>query len=583
MPGTTRATGSALPIALVGLLAAMALSCGGSGGGGGGFSGGIGGSGISQGAISGFGSVFVTGVEWVTSATTTVVVDDQVATESDLQLGMVVLVQGTRTGTASADRVEFDEDVEGPIESIVDVGNDGDVKQLQVLGTTVLAERGSAVYDGVSFDTLMVGDVIEVSGFFDPAGVLDASRIERKGTLVLGTTVVEIHGVVSGFAGGTTFTVDGIAITFDPSGVTTDLSDAPGGPLNGQTVEVKGVLSAAAAITATRIEHENTPLPDAEEAEIEGLISNFANVNSFDVNGIPVSGFGAQLVPNDPSLFGDGVRVEVEGELRSGLLTATRIERRGFDQRIEAALASDLDVDPAAGTLVLLGITVTTDSGTLLEDDLDTPDFSLSDLRGGDFLNVRGVENATGGLLATLIERKDSPDDVKLRGTLDAFDGTTGTLTILGVVVQTDGMTRFENADEVSRTPTEFFAEVQTGDVVEAKDLLDGDQSAIDVADAVEIESVAASSGASGPVFAPIAPAPSSAAAAAAGARSDEASFAGLPPAAAPLAGESTGAGAGAAGAAQGGAPEATVGIVEAVQRFFSRMDEVGRRRATRR
>ena len=75
---------------------------------------------VSQGTITGFGSVIVNGVRYDTS-NATFTIDGSPGTESDLAVGQVVVVSGTinQAGTeGTAASVDFDDAVEGPIESI---------------------------------------------------------------------------------------------------------------------------------------------------------------------------------------------------------------------------------------------------------------------------------------------------------------------------------------------------------------------------------------------------------------------------------------------------------------------------------
>ena len=68
--------------------------------------------------ITGFGSVFVNGVEFDTSGAGFDVDDNPAAMESDLGIGMVVAVTGTVNNdgiTGSASLIEYDEAIEGPI------------------------------------------------------------------------------------------------------------------------------------------------------------------------------------------------------------------------------------------------------------------------------------------------------------------------------------------------------------------------------------------------------------------------------------------------------------------------------------
>jgi len=478
-------------------------------------SGGVGGSGVSKGPVSDFGSIFVAGTEWDTTTANIVINGVPNNSEDAIGLGMVVIVEGTLDAggmSGIADRVSFDDELEGPIATISDVGNDGVAKTLDVLGVEVLVEDGVTVFDGFDFDTMMVDDVVEVSGLVDAGGVIRATRIELKGVLVPGVTQVELKGIVAGLAG-TSFQIGSITVNFDPTGVTTDLTDLENPPLeDGEFIEVEGTIETTGEITALLIETEDDDLPDVDEAEIEGVITRFDPtlpnpLSDLDVAGQRVDASGATLVPADPALYRLDVLVEVEGPIVGGVLIAQKLELRGFDVRIEAEIADAGDIDAAAGTVVLLGVPVQTDQSTQFEDqlrDLDgTALFSSPEgLRAGDFLVVRGVEDPPGTLHATRFKRKAQSDDVKLRGFLEAEDEGAATLTVLGQVIDVSVAT-FEGADDLEITLAEFFMQVMPGDLVEIQDRQDGDDAAIDMADEVEIETPEAGSPGLPPSFFP--------------------------------------------------------------------------------
>ena len=279
------------------------VGCGGAGGGGVasiGGGGGIGGTGItSTGTIDGFGSIFVNGVEFETDESA-VSLDGESSAEDKLRLGMVVTVHGTvnadgKTGTA--EQVVFDDDVQGPVSAIVP-GQDGDSLLLTVLGVEVIAERTGTVFDGVSFDTLAVGDLVEVSGFVENGAQLRATRIEKKSDFVAGSSEVELKGTVSGLTG-TTFTLDTYVVDFSSA----DLSDVPGGSITeGMLVEVRGTLTGS-TIVADRIELEDDDASngpdDGDELSVQGAISNLVDQGHFDVNGVAVDATSATLEPAD--------------------------------------------------------------------------------------------------------------------------------------------------------------------------------------------------------------------------------------------------------------------------------------------
>jgi hypothetical protein len=462
-------------------LVALGCSSGGEGGG-------VGGTGISRGSISGFGSIFVTGTEYDTSGSQ-ILFERVPATAADLRLGMVVQVEGARAAdglSGTAERVVFDDEIEGPIAAISVLS--ADEIDATILGQRVRVERGLTRFDApLSFDTLAPNDLVEVSGFRQGEGEILATFIEKKGVFTPGgTAAVELKGTVSGRAG-TTFAIGSVTVSF--SGTTT-LVDLPGsGPQNGDFVEVEGTLQASGVVAAARIEREGELAGDRDDVELEGIVSGFASLASFRVDGQPVdaSGVGVEFEPADPGFVANGARVEVEGALQGGVLVATKVELRGGEVRVAAEIASAGDVNPAAGTFVLLGIPFHIDASTQLGDDGDDL-LSLADLVAGDFLEVRGIEDGAGGVLATEVARDDDGDSVRLRGRVEAIDATLPqrSITILGVAVPTDGDTEFDlpgvsNEDD-------FYAQVQLGDLLDAEDGADGNQTSIDVADAIESE-----------------------------------------------------------------------------------------------
>ncbi len=476
-------------IALV-LVFALAVGCGAGGGLAGG---GIGGSGISSGAVTAFGSIFVTGTEYETNGAA-IQLERVASPESALRLGMVVVVEGKRSGAAgTAERVTYDDEIEGPISAIALVSEHE--KQLAILGQVVTIERTLTRFDasaGVAqpdFDTIALNDLVEVSGFRRTADI-QATYVKKKGVSAANASV-ELKGTVSG-AAGQSFVISGITVGWSD---TTTLDGLPsGGPTNGDFVEVEGTLTSATTVSATRIELERSFDGDVDDFEIEGTVTQFASLASFRVAGqlVNASGAGVQFEPNAPAFVHDGARVEVEGALVNGTLNASKVKQRDGEARVHAQIAQAGDIDVAARSVRLLGITIRADASTQLEDDLlDLPSFDFDDLAAGDFLEVRGVEDGAGGILATEIERVDDAEDVQLRGSVTAVDAAPAggrSVSILGVVVPTDSDTEFEDFPGGASDEDGFYAEVQLGDLLEAEDEEDGDETAIDVADAIEFE-----------------------------------------------------------------------------------------------
>lgn len=468
-----------------GCLLALLVACGG-GGTGGIFAGdlpggGIGGTGVSSsGTINGFGSIFVNGVEFETTEAT-VSIDGDDSTEAALGLGMVVLVKGTVnddgvTGTATT--VIYDDDLQGPVEAIL-ISDDGDSKTLTILGFSVTVGRASTVFDDVSFDTIVVGDLIEVSGFFDASGALSATRIEKKSTFVSDSSEIELKGIVENLSGNT-FDLGSFTVDFSAA----DLTDVPGGDIqDGMRVEVRGTL-VDTLISAGRVEQEDNlddNFGDDDDVSVEGIITDFVSNADFMINRVPVDASNTIFLPAGLVLE-NGIRVEAEGTWNGTVLIADEVGSRQGDVKIDA-LVESVDTDAETITLQLFGGTVTVQVGirTQLKDDTGLLDpLTLDDLSIGDFVEVETVASET-ELVATSIRRDDIDDDT-VQAPVESFEAGIS-VTVLGITYLTAGAD-FEDVNDLTITSAEFYSQVQVGDLVKIKDDLTTDG----IADEVEFE-----------------------------------------------------------------------------------------------
>lgn len=288
--------------------------------------GGIGGTGISvEGVVTGFGSVFVSGIEYQTSGSTAYQVDSNgQASQSDLKIGMVVRLTGSfaSDGTPQAAKIVYQPSVKGP----VTCNPDG---SLTVLQQTVKTDS-SPTYDGFSCQGGN-GKVVDVSGLRDAAGVIHATRIG----LATGTSAVyEAHGQVSNLvnAGGTqTFNLGSLTVNF--ANVT-----PPAGFANGVRVDVNGTLaSGSGVLNATSISmDDDQPAPTNSRANVEGLITALLSSTTFQVgNQVVTTDSGTSITdangtPLTESQLQLGWRVSVSGTVdANGNLVAIRVHHGG--------------------------------------------------------------------------------------------------------------------------------------------------------------------------------------------------------------------------------------------------------------
>jgi hypothetical protein len=422
----------------------------------------------SIGTIDGFGSIFVNGVEFDTDDAS-IFLDGRPATEDALHLGMVVTVDGvisTDGVTGTARTIIFDDEIQGPVTTIVP-GRDGDSLLITILGFDVIVERTSTVFDDVSFESLTVGDVLEVSGFADNEGRLRATRVEKKSGEESEAGEVELKGIVSALDG-TEFMLGAYVVDFSGA----NLSGIPGGTITeGMGVEVHGTL-ADNRINADRVEEEDDVvrrLEDKDEVRVQGTIASFVSSGQFEVNGVSVDGSSALLRPSGLVLE-NGAIVQVEGDWDGGILVARRIESRRGRVEIEATV---LSVDATAGTvtLQLQGVStvmVRVDARTLLDDDIDDDSIlTLETITAGDFLEVEAIQD--GNILrATRIDRDDMDDEI-LQAPVDSFDAAARSIILLGITYSTEGA-EFESRAGNPLSAEAFFAALQVGDLVKVKD-----------------------------------------------------------------------------------------------------------------
>jgi hypothetical protein len=445
--------------------------------------GGIGRTGFAYGPITTFGSVVVNGVRYDTSAADFTVNDSQ-GSQSDLRVGDVVIVKGSVNDdgvTGTAESVSFEDAVTGPVED-----KDLALGIMTVLGQTVLVSPDTSFDDSfavASLEGVAIGTIVEVSGQYNAAGDIIATRIEPKPA----GTQFEVHGAVSALdEAGSTFQLNDLVVDYGAA----MLDNFPGGQIaNGDFVEAKGTaLGAADELIATSVELEGV-LPTAEDGdfgEIEGFITRFVSAQDFDVAGFPVTTDGNTIFEGGSANdLGLNIKVEAEGSVNSqGVLVATKIDiRRAKAVRATAVLDS---VNAGAGSVVLLGITVTVDNLTRLEDKSDArvEPLTVADLNAGDYVEVRGDEfpAGSGAILATIFERDDPDTETILQGFVESI--TDPAFTILGVTIETGPGTVFRDENDAVISSAEFFNRLADNDLVKAQ----GTETSATVITAEEVE-----------------------------------------------------------------------------------------------
>jgi len=146
--------------------------------------GGIGGSGFAQGEITGFGSVIINGFRYTTDNALFNILGE-FGDQSSLQVGMTVSAD-VDFDTSAASRVTYLPVAIGPLESI-----DIDQSTVSVFGRSIFISTRTLT-NGLSLQSLNVGDIIEISGIQDGTGRIEASYMRSAES----TEAFYLQGVV---------------------------------------------------------------------------------------------------------------------------------------------------------------------------------------------------------------------------------------------------------------------------------------------------------------------------------------------------------------------------------------------------
>ncbi len=295
--------------------------------------GGSSGTGVSTGSITGFGSVVMNGVHYLTDSQvatgfvtmkTFMGMDNSSMMDRDLfRVGMVVTIHHGPNDN-NAQQIEYQNNLQGRIAA----KNSGAENTVTILGHTVVVS---------SFAGLGLNGIAEVSGFVDSTGRIRASYIAMVPcSMMMGMCTAsefEVKGFVSGLSssgfrlgplpGGTGTTV---AVSFAPA--------VGAGLAEGMYVQVvtRDAQPVSGTISATRIAQlsPRTVFPEKAVVDLEGLVtappSGSGNVLSFAVEGKRVQTDGnTTFAGGTPANIQPDVRVQVQGTENGGVLSAGNI------------------------------------------------------------------------------------------------------------------------------------------------------------------------------------------------------------------------------------------------------------------
>jgi hypothetical protein len=240
-----------------------------------------------------------------------------------LQIGMSVSVTGpvdAALANGVATQVSSAVDLRGPIAAVDPVGGD-----FVVAGTVVTVDDDTVWGNIVGLGALVPGGTVQVWGLPDGPGVLRATRVELTDA---GAAPVVTGTVQQLDAASKTFVLGNLTVAYGGANLIGGLDAST--LANGSIVRVRAVAALSGTLlNATQVERWY-PIPTATgtPVQLEGVITNYAALASFQVLGTPVDASAAQITGGQAGKVANGVTVQVSGTLLNGVLVASDLKIR---------------------------------------------------------------------------------------------------------------------------------------------------------------------------------------------------------------------------------------------------------------
>lgn len=334
--------------------------------------------------------------------------------------------------------------------------------QVNVNGVQFVTTAATISVDGRSAAQadLHAGDVVRIKGHHDPGSGRDiADDIDFRGNVEGPVTAIDPVAQTLAVLGQT------VIVTADTS-FDDDVTPASlAGLAVGDVVEVSGMPAADGTLQATRIERHAA----GGALQVIGIASaTDAAARTLKINALLVDFSGATLADFPASGPQDGDLIEATGTALNagGALVATRLELRTADnmrpQPDEEAQVEGLITRFASVTdFDVAGHAVTTSASTAFEGG------AAGDLALNVRVEVEGTVDANGLIVAQKV-RIGHPAQVRIMAQVDAVDAMGGTVTVLGIAVTVDALTRFED-HRSDKSQMFALADIHAGDWLEIR------------------------------------------------------------------------------------------------------------------
>jgi hypothetical protein len=183
--------------------------------------------------------------------------------------------------------------------------------------------------------------------------------------------------------------------------------------VNGRRIEAVGRLSAG-ILLASKVTFEDTTStpPPPIALTVQGTITNFVSLASFQVAGQTVNASGASLTGGSASSLSNGARVEVRGSLVNGVLIAQSVEIDALPTTPTAEVEGSITSYTSVANFAIAGQRIDASAASFSGG-------SAQELAVGRVAHARGPV-VNGVLMATSVELEDL-EEVEVEGAITQF------------------------------------------------------------------------------------------------------------------------------------------------------------------
>ena len=341
--------------------------------------------------------------------------DDSIQSQSLASIvpGDVVEVSGLRASDGSIEATRIEAKPASTEFETTGVVSNHDVTAKTFDINALLVDYTGAMLNDFPSGAIANGDIVEVKGgtTLGPNGELVATRVERKAGRLAPNAGdhAEIEGFITRFVNAQDFDVSGFPVT------TTNQTVFDGGAAGDLGLDIKveaeGALNADGVLVASRIDIRRSrtvrlmALVDAVSPGTSSFVSLTITIKTDTLTRIEDKS-DADVEPFSVDQLVAGNYVEVRGvefPAGSGEILAGLLERKDVDADTELQGFVETVTEP---TFTILGVTITTNGGTVFRDAADnvisSDDFFAQ--AAGSLVKAGGTEVANAEIVATEVE-----------------------------------------------------------------------------------------------------------------------------------------------------------------------------------